>query len=136
MSSRHPTETPKKVYKASQYVDVSCCRLCKSVGGTSHWQNLYGKGNQRLLAVAKELYGNALPQSEFLPHLLCRPCERRLNNFRVFKSMLSESQRSFELNCKGQAVHCPLCCTHAKVSRPGKNQTWPEMCLETIVTTE
>ena len=31
-SSGHP-ETPKKVYKESESVNVCCCRLCKSVGG-------------------------------------------------------------------------------------------------------
>ena len=51
-------------------MNVSCYRLCKSVGETSHWQNLYSKGNRLLLVLAEELYGDALPQSEFLPHLL------------------------------------------------------------------
>lgn len=45
MSSGH-LETPKKVYKVSESVILSCYRLCKSVGvDTSHWQNLYSKGN-------------------------------------------------------------------------------------------
>ena len=69
MSSGH-SETPKKVYKARESVNVSCYRHCKAVGDTSHWRNLYSKGNWLLLVVAEELYGDALPQSEFLPHLL------------------------------------------------------------------
>ena len=69
LSSGH-SETPKKVYKARESVNVSCYRHCKAVGDTSHWRNLYSKGNRLLLVVAEELYGHALPQSEFLPHLL------------------------------------------------------------------
>ena len=60
----------KKVYKASESVNVSCYRLCKSVGDTSHWRNLYSKENRLLLVVAEELYGDALPRGESLPHLL------------------------------------------------------------------
>ena len=37
---------------------------------------------------------------EFLPRLLCRPRERRPNNFRVVRSTTSESQVSFELKVK------------------------------------
>ena len=37
---------------------------------------------------------------EFLPRLLCRPRERRPNNFRVVRSTISESQVSFELMVK------------------------------------
>ena len=37
---------------------------------------------------------------EFLPRLLCRPRERRPNNFRVVRSTISESQVSFELKVK------------------------------------
>ena len=64
MSSGH-SETAREVYRASKSVNVSCYRLCKSVGDTSHWQNLYSKGNRLLLVVAEELYGDALPRSEF-----------------------------------------------------------------------
>ena len=58
------------IHKASESVNVSCYRLCKSVGDTSHSRNLYSKGNRLLLVVAEELYGDALPRGEFLPHLL------------------------------------------------------------------
>ena len=37
---------------------------------------------------------------EFLPRLLCRPRERRPNNFRVVRSTVSESRVSFELMVK------------------------------------
>ena len=78
-------------------MNVSCCRLCKSVGNTSNWRVLYSKGNRLLLVVAEELYCDANPRSEFLPHLLCRPCERRPNNFSVVKSTISEIRASFKL---------------------------------------
>ena len=36
MSSGH-SETPKKIYKVRESVNVSCYRHCKAVGDTSHW---------------------------------------------------------------------------------------------------
>ena len=93
-------ETPTKIYSASKSVSLSCCRLCKSVGDISHWRNLYRKGNSQLLPTAEDLYGKALPRSNVLPHLVCRPCERRLTNFRKFKITVSESQASFEVKVK------------------------------------
>lgn len=86
------TLTPKKVYAATS--NISRCRLCGSVG--DHCKKLFGKANRALLETAEELYGSSLPQSEELPHLICRPCERRLNNFKVFKTTISESQASFD----------------------------------------
>ena len=71
------TVTPKKVYAA--YKKSSRCRLCSSVG--DHRKNLFGKANRALLRAAEELCGSSLPQREDLPHLICRPCERRLNAF-------------------------------------------------------
>ena len=81
MSCGSNPETPKKIYTASKSVSLNCCRLCKLVGDISHWRNLYSKGNSKLLASAGDLYGKALPQSNVLPHLVCRPCERKRTNF-------------------------------------------------------
>ncbi|XP_068685296.1 uncharacterized protein [Montipora foliosa] len=89
------SETPKKIYAASSTV-ASSCRLCKSVVDSAHSKNLFGKPNRSLLASAEDIYGSSLQKSELLPHLLCRPCERRLNNFKTFKTLISESQRSLE----------------------------------------
>lgn len=100
MSCGSNPETPKKIYTASKSVSLSCCRLCKSVGDISHWRNLYSKGNSQLLATAEDLYGKTLPRRDVLPHLVCRPCERRLTNFRKFKITVSESQASFEVKVK------------------------------------
>ena len=74
----------------------SCCRLCKSVGDTSYWKNLFGKGNHALFATAEVIYGSTLIHDKTLPHLLCRPCERRLKNFENFRVAIKESQSSFQ----------------------------------------
>ena len=76
MSSGKLPQTPKKVYESS---GSSCWRLCKSVGDTSSWKNLSGKGNRALLATAEIIYGSPLIQDKTLPHLLCRPCEKLLS---------------------------------------------------------
>ena len=94
MSSSGVPKTPKKVYKSVGGNVLNCCRLCKSFGDVSHWKNLFGKGNRALLAAAENIHGNTLLRSESLPHLLCRPCERRLNNFIVSKSTIIEAQKS------------------------------------------
>ena len=119
MSSGH-SETPIKINKASESVNVSCYRLCKSVEDTSHWRNLYSKGNRLLsllLMAAKELYGDALPRSEFFATF----------TLRVVKSTISESQASLKSSGASRS-RLPRC-----IWQPGKNQTWPEMYLEAIV---
>ena len=99
-------------------------------------KSLQQSRNRLLLAETEELlYGHALPLCEFLPRLLCRPRERRPNNFRVVRSTISESQVSFWV--KGQAVYRARSRSPRRIRsniwRPGKNQTWPEMCLEAAV---
>ena len=79
---KSPTNA-KKVYKSLGNTSSSCCRLCKSVGDTSYCKNLFGKGNRALLATAEIIYSSPLIQDKTLPHLLCRPCERRLKNFEI-----------------------------------------------------
>ena len=95
MSTSGLPKTPKKVCKSVGANVINCCRLCKSFGDVSYWKNLFGKGNRTLLATADNIQGNPLLCSESLPHLLCRPCERRLNNFIVFKSTIIQAQKSF-----------------------------------------
>ena len=88
-------QTPKKVYPASSNAP-SCFRLCEAVSDSDHCRNLFGKGNRTLLVAAEKIYGSSLQRSESLPHLRCRPCERRLRNFIAFKKLISKSQRSLE----------------------------------------
>ena len=106
-------ETPKKISKSSTAANISCCRLCKSVGDISCWKNIYAKGNRALLAAAEDVYGRPLRKDKFLPHLLCRPCERRLKNFISFKTVINESQSSFE------TVKITICATYLGQEREG-----------------
>lgn len=94
MSNPNVKETPKKVYKSAN-APYNTCRLCRSVGDVKYLKNLYNKANLQLLASAEMLYGEILPCDDVLPRLICRPCERRLNNFTKFKTLVCESQTSF-----------------------------------------
>ena len=90
-------------------------------------KSLQQSRNRLLLAEAEELlFGDVLPLCEFLPHLLCRPRERRPTNFRVVRSTISESQVSFELKVT-EAVYIRASRSprriRSKIWRPGKNQT-------------
>ena len=92
MSTGDIQQSPKKISKSSTATNISCYRLCKSVGDVSCSKNIY----RTLLAAAEDIYGRPLRQDKLLPHLLCRPCERRLKNCFPFKTVISESQSSFE----------------------------------------
>ena len=97
MSSLNHQQTPKKIFQSSIPRNLSSCRLCGTVGDRSWSKHLFRKGNRALLAAAQDIYGNTLRQDDnLLPHLVCRPCERRTKNFIAFKSVITESQRSFE----------------------------------------
>ena len=85
---------PQKKYKSIPTGNSSCCRLCKSTAKI-HFKKSLRKGKQILLITAEDIFGKSLEKGE-LPHLLCRPCERRLNNFRSFKAIIIQSQSSFE----------------------------------------
>ena len=91
MSSGSLPKTPRKVYKSVGKKDLTS----KSIGDISHWKNLYGKGNCALLAAVENICRSPLTHSESLPHLLCRPCERRLKNFIIFKTTTIQSKNSF-----------------------------------------
>ena len=50
--------------------------------------------NRALLAAEEDINGNTLRQDDnLLPPLVCRPCEKK---FIAFKTLITESQRSFE----------------------------------------
>ena len=84
MSSAKLKETPKKVYKSCS-APSNTCRLCQSVCESKYLKNLYNKSNCQLLTMAETIYSCKLPCDDELPRLICRPCERRLNNFKAFK---------------------------------------------------
>ena len=94
MSNANVKETPKKVYKSCN-VSSKTCRLCRSVGDVKYLKNLYNKANVGLLSMVEALYGGKLPCQDELPRLVCRPCERRLNNFKSFKTLVCASQTAF-----------------------------------------
>ena len=54
MSTGNIQQTPKKISKSSTTVNISCCRLCKSVGDVSFSKNMHAKGNLALLAAAED----------------------------------------------------------------------------------
>ena len=88
--------TPKK-FRSS---DSRTCRLCGAVGDNRHSKNIFKQQNRELLILARNISGEPLVQSENLPELLCRPCERRLGNFKVFRIKIQESQKKFEQSSK------------------------------------
>ena len=96
MSDGNILQTPKKNYPSSDNGNQSCCRLRGSVKDFKYCKNLFKKSNEELLAAAEAVYGGTLPGNELRPHLLCRPCERRLNNFKAFRAMITESQSHFQ----------------------------------------
>ena len=94
-------ETPKKVYRSSNSsVGSSACRLCRAVGDTSHRKNIFKPSNKVLLEIAEQICKHSIVYEANLPHLICRPCECRLNNTRDFQKVILETEQSF---WKGQA---------------------------------
>jgi hypothetical protein len=91
-------ETPKKRYFKSTTAGVysSSCRLCKAVVDKNHCKDLFKSSNRTVLNNVENIYGNNLPQDNSLPHLICRPCERRLTNAITFKSVITKMQKSLE----------------------------------------
>jgi hypothetical protein len=55
---------------------------------------LFKDSNREILRSAESVYGDEFQRDNALPHLICRPCERRVNNFITFKNIICETQRS------------------------------------------
>ena len=98
--------TPKKFYekRAQSTGSISRCRLCNSVTDKKYSKNLYRAQNRSVLLNAERFYGGELPQNDSLPHLICAPCERRLNNAVKFKEVVQETQRVLR-----EDVHAKRC---------------------------
>ncbi len=58
-----------------------------------HSKKLFRSSNQTVLKNAERIYGGVLPQGNGLPHLICRPCERRVNNATQFRNTITETQQ-------------------------------------------
>ena len=81
---RQMHETLKKLYAASSSATSSCSH-CKAVGDAANCKNLFDKANCKLLVAEEEIIVTFRgAYYSLLPHLLCRPCERRLKNFKAF----------------------------------------------------
>lgn len=90
-------DTPKKFYSKSGFTKrSSSCRLCKSVVDRRHSKDLFNATNCVILNNAQVIYGGNLHKDSALPHLICRPCERRLDNAIKFKKTIAETQESLE----------------------------------------
>ncbi len=90
-------DTLKKLYKKREESTVtSRCRLCNRIADPGHSKNIYRRQNQTILRNAEIVYGGNLPQDSNLPHLICAPCERRLNNFIQFKKVITDTQREIQ----------------------------------------
>ena len=62
-------------------------RLCNVVANPLYSKNLFRDLNRAILRSTEAIFGGELTPDSNLPHLICRPCERRLNNFSQFKSI-------------------------------------------------
>ena len=83
-------DTPKKFYPKCPLTEVSDSsrRLCKAVMDKKHCRDLFKSSNRMILKNAEEIHGSVLLQDQKLPHLICWPCERRLDNAIKFKKLL------------------------------------------------
>ncbi|XP_028417518.1 uncharacterized protein LOC114541922 [Dendronephthya gigantea] len=90
--------TPKKYYKnpSKSSVNISRCRLCNSVGDPRHCKGLFRDSNVAILRDVETIFGDKLPQSSNLPHLICRPCERRLKTAILLKKTIYETQQQLQ----------------------------------------
>ena len=70
------------------------CRRCCGIYDLKHTKNLYRRANVQLLSLAEYVYRGKLPNEDSLPHLLCRPCERSLDNFKNFQNTIKGNQHS------------------------------------------
>ena len=62
--------------KLSNFLNHKAKLIIEIAEDVSCLKNIY----RTPLAAAEDIYGRPLRQDKLLPHLLCRPCERRLKN--------------------------------------------------------
>ena len=98
--------TPKKHYnkpsESTANINISRCRLCNCVADPQHSKLLFRSQNQAILRNAEIIYGDKLPQDSNLPRMICRPCERRLNNAINFKNTILATQRILHENVRAK----------------------------------
>ena len=123
-------ETPKKVYRLlDSDIDLLSCRLCGAVGDPSHRKNLFKRPNRALLRIAEQLCGYPLIQDSSLPHLVCRPCERRLNNCLQLQEVIKKTKEIFQqhLTLRTQVKRCVN--VSPSISQPQKSCIPASKCL-------
>ena len=98
---------PKKFYKKSSgsTENSSRCRLCNGIQDQKHSKNLFNKTNEKILNNVELINGENLLHVDGFPNLICRPCERRLNNTITFKNIISETQKSLKKDSRSK--RCP-----------------------------
>ena len=120
MSSK---ETPNKVYRSlDSNIDLSSCRLCRAVGDPSHRKNLYKPSNRDLLKIAEVLCGYPIVQDSRLPHLVCRPCKRRLNNCLELQKVIQKTEQSLQQSKSGTTRVKRCISVSPSISRPQKSR--------------
>ena len=67
--------------------------ICSQNIANRHNCDLFRDPN--ILRNAEAVYGGKLPQVANLPHLVCRACVRRLNNFSQYRSIVTETQKRY-----------------------------------------
>ena len=113
--------TRKKLYnkpsESADNINISRCGLCNSVANPQHCKLLFRSQNQAILRNAEIIFGNKLPQDSNLPRMICRPCERKLNNAINFKNAILATQRILHENVR--AKRC-VDVSSSVVKPPGK----------------
>lgn len=116
-------ETPKKVCRSlDPSIDLSSCRLCGAVGDPSHWKNIFKPSNQVLLKIAEILCGYPIVQDSSLPRLVCRPCERRLNNCLELQKVIQKTEGLIQQRLKDSTRVKRLASVSPSIYRPQKSR--------------
>jgi hypothetical protein len=101
MASILNKDTPKKHYKKHQYLLTFRTAGYVILLVTLVTVKSY-LGNRIVLKNAEIIYGGVLPQQDGLPHLICRSCERRLNNAIQLRSTIEETQQSLQKDMRSK----------------------------------
>jgi len=66
-------------------VTLQLLMCSESLGNSAHLKTFCEEANHTFLVAAEEMHGSSLQRDESLPHLLSRPCKRRLKTSQCFK---------------------------------------------------
>lgn len=97
--------TPKKFYSTNQQIPSSSCRLCLKICDVTHVKKLFRPANANILKLAEDCLGDVLVRDENLPQNICKPCERRLLNYKAFKELILKSQDA--VKSQSRVKRCP-----------------------------